>query len=106
RSSPSSNALSDATPKSARIQGTDVRTGRAPLDTATCHAEEVFCLSSLKAGEGRGEEADSIECPSPPSSVAGLLRRTGRAPPQSFLAGRGRKFLVVVSRCGRAGSRP
>src|SRR5206468_8690776 len=49
--------------------------------------EKVFSLSSLRGGEGRGEEANSIECPSP------------RPSPHSFLAGRGRDFLMVVSRC-------
>src|SRR6266576_698209 len=37
-------------------------------------------------GEGWGEEATFVECPSPHPS------------PRSCLAGRGRKFLVVVSR--------
>src|SRR5437867_12777775 len=40
-------------------------------------------------GEGWGEEATFIECPSP------------RPSPDSCLAGRGRKFLVVVVRCAQ-----
>src|SRR5882724_3863886 len=48
--------------------------------------QPLFSLSSPKGGEGGGEEATIIECPSPQPS------------PHSFLAGRGRKFLVVVSR--------
>src|SRR5438093_11872735 len=40
-----------------------------------------------KGGEGRGEEATFIECPSP------------RPSPHSCLTGRGREFLVVESRC-------
>src|SRR5947209_2283087 len=60
--------------------------GGAHPDTTTTRLEEVFSLSSGRGGEGRGEEANFIECPSP------------RPSPHSFLAGRGRKFLVVVSR--------
>ena len=53
------------------------------LGTTTIREEDVYSLSSLTGGEGWGEEADFIEYPSP----------------RSFLAGRGREFLVVVSRC-------
>src|SRR5881628_3812389 len=53
----------------------------AHLDTTTLRLAEVFSLSSPKGGEGGGEEATIIECPSPQPS------------PHSFLAGRGRKFL-------------
>src|SRR5207248_861014 len=63
---------------------------RAHLDTTTIRLAEVFSLSSPKGGEGGGEEVTIIECPSPQPS------------PHSFLAGRGRKFLVVVSRCAQA----
>src|SRR5438477_12328271 len=62
----------------------------AHLDTTTIRLVEVFSLSSPKGGEGGGEEATIIECPSPQPS------------PHSFVAGRGRKFRVVVSRCARA----
>src|SRR6266704_5195406 len=68
------------------------RRGRAHLDTTTLRLAEVFSLSSPKGGEGGGEEATVIECPSPQPS------------PHSFLAGRGRKFLVVVWRCARRGT--
>src|SRR6266404_7317483 len=61
---------------------------RAHLNTTTDRPEEIFSLSSPKVGEGRGAEANLIECPPRPS-------------PHSFLAGRGRKLLVVVSRCAR-----
>jgi len=61
--------------------------GKRALDTPTTRPEEGFSLSSPKGGEGRGEEANLLECPSP------------RPSPRSFLAGRGRKFLVVISRC-------
>jgi hypothetical protein len=42
---------------------------------------KVFSLSSPKGGEGRGEEARLLNCPSPQPS------------PRSFLTGRGRKIL-------------
>jgi len=54
----------------------------ACLATTTTLVDEGFSLSSLKGGEGRGEEVNFIECPSPQPS------------PHSFLAGRRRKFLV------------
>ncbi len=57
----------------------------AHLDTTTIREEDVYSFSSPTGGEGWGEEADFIDYPSP----------------RSFLAGRGRKFLVVVSRCAR-----
>jgi hypothetical protein len=47
---------------------TQVRCGLekgAPLDTTTSRPEEVFSLSSRKGGEGWGEEASFMECPSP-----------------------------------------
>src|SRR6266496_832844 len=84
---------------------------QAHFDTTTTRPEEGLSLSSLKGGEGRGEEADLMKCPSPPSSVAVLSalrsrataedgpRRTDRPSAHSFLAGRGREFLVVGSRC-------
>ena len=56
----------------------------AHLDTTTIRLEEVFSLSQGRRGRGRGVHY-FIECPSP----------------HSFLAGRGRKFLVTVSRCAR-----
>ena len=62
----------------------------AHLDTTTTRPAEVFSLSSRTGGEGWGEEVNFIECPSP------------RPSPHSFLAGRGRRFLVVASRCARA----
>src|SRR6266705_1806048 len=46
-------------------------------------------LSSRTGGEGWREETNFIECRSP------------RPSPRSFLAGRGRRFLVVASRCAR-----
>src|SRR5436190_12514334 len=55
----------------------------AHLDTTTIRLVEVFSLSSPKGGEGGGEEATIIECPSPQPS------------PHSFLAGRGRKFWCL-----------
>src|SRR5262245_59324344 len=58
---------------------------RAHDATTTGHAKDVYSLSSPTGGEGRGEEAESIECPSP------------RPFPHSFLAGRGSRFLVIVS---------
>src|SRR6266511_182082 len=61
---------------------------RRVLDTTTTRPEEVFSLSSHRGGEGWGEESKSIECPSP------------RPSRHSFLAVRGRKFLVV-GRCAR-----
>src|SRR5206468_3822774 len=73
----------------------------AYLATTTTRPEEVLSRSSLKGGEGRGEEVISVEFPSPPSSAAVLLRRTGRPSPHSFLAGRGRRFLMVAARCAR-----
>src|ERR1041385_8848004 len=68
------------------------RMGGAHRDSTVTRPEEAFSLSSSRGGEGRGEEANSIECPSP------------RPSPRSFLAGRGRKILVVVSRCARTGN--
>jgi hypothetical protein len=59
----------------------------AYLNTTT--TRPVFSLSSRRGGEGWGEEANFIECPSP------------RPSPRSFLAGRGRRFLVVASGCAR-----
>src|SRR5712671_717153 len=38
---------------------------RVYLDTTTTLPEEAFSLSSVKVGEGQGEEANFIECPSP-----------------------------------------
>src|SRR5437867_12212081 len=71
-------------------QFTGARGKGAHLAT-TSRPEEVFSLSSIRGGEGRGEEANFDECPSP------------RPSPLSFLVGRGRKFLVVVSRRTRGG---
>src|SRR5439155_12889914 len=62
------------------------RSSGAHLDTTTIRLEEAFSLSCRRGGEGGGEDATIIECPSPQPS------------PDSFLAGRGRKFLVVLSR--------
>ena len=67
------------------------RSSGAHLDTTTIRLEEAFSLSCRRGGEGGGEDATIIECPSPQPS------------PHSFLAGRGRKFLVVVSRCAPGG---
>src|ERR1051325_5683618 len=79
----------------------------AQLDTTATGTEAAFASSSLKGGAGRaglrsstamedgGEEANSIACPSP------------RPSPGSFLAGSGRRLLVLVSRCPhRPDSRP
>ena len=67
---------------------TSRRSSRAHLDTTTIRLEEAFSLSCRRGGEGE-EDATIIECPSPQPS------------PHSFLAGRGRKSLLVVSRCDR-----
>ena len=68
---------------------TSRRSSGAHLDTTTIRLEEAFSLSCRRGGEGE-EDATIIECPSPQPS------------PHSFLAGRGRKFLVVLSRCARS----
>src|ERR1051325_7393980 len=53
------------------------------LATTTPAAEGVASPSSPAGGEGWGEEADFIGCPSP----------------RPFLAGRGSRYLVVASKC-------
>src|SRR5712671_3445712 len=51
---------------------------RVHLDTTSTLPEEVFSLSSLKGGEGQGEEANFIECPStrPPLVPGGERAKT------------------------------
>ncbi len=70
---------------------------RAHLDTTT-QPVAVFSLSSLKGGEGWEEEANFIGCPSPRPSA------------HSYLARRGSKFLVALTRCaiptGQSNRRP
>ncbi len=64
------------------FQNTFAMIAGAPLDTTTTRPDKFFSLSSQREGEGWGEEATFIEFPSP----------------HSFLAGRGRRFLMPVSR--------
>src|SRR5216117_2689338 len=75
--------------EAAKLLPSSVAPATELLDTTSAWPELMLSLSSPKGGEGWGEEATLIECPSP----------------RSCLAGRGRKFLVVVSKCTRFSGR-
>jgi len=53
------------------------RVGGAHLATTTIQEEDVYSLSSPTGGEGWGEEADSIEYPSP-LTLSPLVPRRAR----------------------------